>query len=131
MSQRVMNTIAVFAPEMEVYSIDEAFLLLQGFENIDMKEYGEKVVRTVTRNTGIPVSMGIAPTKTLAKVANKFAKKYKNYKGVCIIDTDEKREKALILTDIGDVWGIGRRYSKKLQYYSIPTPYSPHITYVG
>ena len=95
MSQRVMNTIATFAPEMEIYSIDEAFLLLDGFENIDMKEYGEKVVRTVTRNTGIPVSMGVAATKTLAKVANKFAKKYKNYKGVCIIDTDEKREKAL------------------------------------
>jgi DNA polymerase V len=98
MSHRVMNTIASFAPEMEVYSIDEAFVLLDGFENIDLKEYGENVVRTVTRNTGIPVSMGIAPTKTLAKVANKFAKKYKNYKGACVIDTDEKREKALKLT---------------------------------
>jgi len=119
MSQRVMNTISTFATDMEIYSIDEAFILLDGFENIDLKEYGENVVRTVTRNTGIPVSMGIAHTKTLAKVANKFAKKYKNYKGVCIIDTDEKREKALKLTDIGDVWGIGRRYSKRLQYYSI------------
>jgi DNA polymerase V len=121
MSHRVMTTIASFAPEMEIYSIDEAFLLLEGFENIDLKTYGEKVVRTVVRNTGIPVSLGIAPTKTLAKVANKFAKKYKNYKGVCIIDTDEKREKALKLTEIGDVWGIGRQYSKKLQYYSVNT----------
>lgn len=121
MSHRVMNTIASFAPEMEIYSIDEAFLLLDGFENIDLKEFGGKIVRTTTRNTGIPVSLGIAPTKTLAKIANKFAKKYKNYKGVCIIDTDEKREKALKLTDIGDVWGIGRRYSTKLQYYSINT----------
>ena len=121
MSHRVMSTIATFAPDMEVYSIDEAFLLLDGFENIDLKEYGGKVVRTVTRNTGIPVSMGIAPTKTLAKMANKFAKKFKAYKGVCIIDTDEKREKALKLTEIGDVWGIGRRYSKKLQYYSVNT----------
>ncbi len=121
MSHRVMNTIALFAPEMEIYSIDEAFLLLKGFENIDFKVFGENVVNTVTRNTGIPVSLGIAPTKTLAKVANKFAKKYKAYKGVCVIDSDEKREKALKLTEIGDVWGIGRRYSKKLQYYSVNT----------
>ena len=121
MSHRVMNTIAQFAPDMEIYSIDEAFLLFDGFENINLKEYGEKIVRTTTRNTGIPVSLGIAPTKTLAKVANKFAKKYKDYKGVCIIDTDEKREKALKLTAVGDVWGIGRQYAKKLEYYSIHT----------
>jgi len=67
------------------------------------------------------VSLGIAPTKTLAKVASKFAKKYKAYNGVCVIDSDEKREKALKLLEIGDVWGIGRRYTKKLQYYSINT----------
>jgi DNA polymerase V len=121
MSHRVMNTIAAFVPDMEVYSIDEAFLLLDGFENIDLKSFGEKIVRTTIRNTGIPVSLGIAPTKTLAKAANKFAKKYKDYKGVCIIDTDEKREKALKLTDIGDVWGIGRRYAKTLRYHSVNT----------
>ncbi len=121
MSQRVMNTIASFVPEMEIYSIDEAFLLFDGFENIDLKELGEKIVRTTIRNTAIPVSLGIAPTKTLAKVASKFAKKYKAYNGTCIIDTDEKREKALRLTEIGDVWGIGRQFSKKLQYNSINT----------
>jgi DNA polymerase V len=121
MSHRVMTTIGQFAPELEIYSIDEAFLLLDGFENIDLKEFGEKVVRTTIRNTGIPVSMGIASTKTLAKVANKFAKKYKAYNGVCVIDTDEKREKALKLTKIGDVWGIGRQFSKKLEYYSVNT----------
>jgi DNA polymerase V len=121
MSHRVMTTIAQFAPDMEIYSIDEAFLLFDGFENIDLKEYGEKIVRTTTRNTGIPVSLGVAPTKTLAKLANKFAKKYKDYKGVCIIDTDEKLEKALKLTAVGDVWGIGRQYAKKLEYYSIHT----------
>ena len=121
MSHRVMTTIGQFAPELEIYSIDEAFLLLDGFENINLKEFGEKVVRTTIRNTGIPVSMGIAPTKTLAKVANKFAKKYKAYKGVCVIDTDEKREKSLKLTKIGDVWGIGRQFSKKLEYYSVNT----------
>jgi DNA polymerase V len=121
MSHRVMTTVAQFAPDMEIYSIDEAFLLFDGFENINLKEYGEKIVRTTTRNTGIPVSLGIAPTKTLAKLANKFAKKYKDYRGVCVIDTDEKREKALKLTAIGDVWGIGRQYAKKLEYYSIHT----------
>lgn len=121
MSQRVMTTIGAFVPEMEIYSIDEAFLFLNGFENINLNEMGNKLVRTVKRNTGIPVSLGIAPTKTLAKVANKFAKKYKGYNGVCIIDTDEKREKALKLTKIGDVWGIGRQFSKKLEYYSVNT----------
>lgn len=121
MSQRVMTTIGAFVPEMEIYSIDEAFLFLNGFENINLNEMGSKLVQTVIRNTGIPVSLGIAPTKTLAKVANKFAKKYKAYKGVCIIDTDDKREKALKLTKIGDVWGIGRQFSKKLEYYSINT----------
>jgi len=121
MSNRVMTTIGAFVPEMEVYSIDEAFLILDGFENINLYELGGKLVKTVIRNTGIPVSLGIAPTKTLAKVANKFAKKYKAYKGVCIIDTDEKREKALKLTKIGDVWGIGRQYAKKLEYHSVNT----------
>jgi len=119
MSHRVMNTIASFVPDMEVYSIDEAFLLFNGFENVDLNKLGLKLTRTVTRNTGIPVSLGIAPTRTLAKIANKFAKKYKNYHGVCIIETDEKREKALKLTEIGDVWGIGRQYAKTLRYYSV------------
>ena len=121
MSHRVMSTVAYFVPEIEIYSIDEAFLLFEGFENIDLKSLGEKITSTTKRNTGIPVSLGIAPTKTLAKVANKFAKKYKAYNSVCIIDTDQKREKALKLTEIGDVWGIGRRYAKKLQYYSVNT----------
>lgn len=121
MSHRIMNTVASFVQEIEIYSIDEAFLLFDGFENINLKDFGEKLVQTVTRNIGIPVSLGIAPTKTLAKVANKFAKKYKKYKGVCIIDTEGKREKALKLFDISDVWGIGRQYTKKFQYYSINT----------
>ncbi len=121
MSHRVMTTIRGFVPEMEIYSIDEAFLLFNGFENINLNNLGGKLVQTVIKNTGIPVSLGIAATKTLAKVANKFAKKYKAYQGVCVIDTDEKREKALKLTQIGDIWGIGRSYSKKLQYYSVNT----------
>ena len=105
MSGRVMSMLAELAPEIEVYSIDEAFLNLEGIQNL--QTLGSKIVRQVTRGTGIPVSAGIASTKTLAKVANKFAKKYPAYNRLCIIDTEEKREKALKLFEIGEVWGIG------------------------
>jgi len=121
MSKRVMTTIASLVPDIEIYSIDEAFLDLAGISTDQLQLTGKTIVNTTTRNTGIPVSLGIAPTKTLAKMANRFAKKYKNYHNVCIIDTDEKREKALKIFPIEDVWGIGRRYSKKLIYHSINT----------
>lgn len=123
MSNRVMTMLSSYSPNIEVYSIDECFLDFSGFERYDLKEYGEEIVRTVSKGTGIPVSMGIAPTKTLAKVANKFAKKYKGYKGVCIIDTEEKRIEALKRTEIGDVWGIGHRYTKRLALYGVSTAY--------
>ena len=123
MSNRVMTMLSSYSPNIEVYSIDECFLDFSGFERYDLKEYGEDIVRAVTKGTGIPVSMGIAPTKTLAKVANKFAKKYKGYKGVCIIDTEEKRIEALKRTEIGDVWGIGHRYTKRLALYGVSTAY--------
>ncbi len=121
MSHRVMSTIASIVPDIEIYSIDEAFIGLDGYEFHDLKALGTNIVKTTTRNTGIPVSLGIAPTKTLAKVANKFAKKYPQYNSVAVIDTEEKREKALKLFPIEDVWGIGRRYAQRLQYYSIKT----------
>jgi len=123
MSARVMRTISDFAENIEIYSIDEAFIDFRGMENFDLAVYGRKIVRTVTKNTGIPVSMGIAPTKTLAKVANKYAKKYKGYKGVCFIDTEDKRVKALQKFKIEDVWGIGRRYEKLLKYNGVNTAY--------
>jgi len=123
MSARVHATLAEFAPEIEIYSIDEVFIRLSGMENFDLKQFGTKVVRTTTKNTGIPVSMGIAPTKTLAKLANRFAKKNKGYKGVCLIDTDEKRIKALQLTDVADIWGIGRQTAKKLVKVGVKTAY--------
>lgn len=121
MSNRVMTILSSFTPNIEIYSIDEAFLDLSGFN--DLENYGSHIVKTTTQWTGIPVSMGIAPTKTLAKVANKFAKRYKGYKGVCVIDSEEKRIKALQKTDIGDVWGIGRRSEKKLKLQGINTAY--------
>lgn len=108
---------------MEIYSIDESFLSLKGFENYNLKEYGSTIVRTVTKGTGIPVSMGIAPTKTLAKMASKYAKKYKGYNGVCVIDNEEKRLKALKQFDIGDVWNVGSSYRKKLEYYGVETAF--------
>ena len=121
MSGRVMSILAGLAPELEVYSIDEAFINLDGIQ--DIQSLGTKIVNQVTRGTGIPVSLGIAPTKTLAKVANKFAKKYPAYNRLCIIDTEEKRIKALRLTDIGDVWGIGRRQAAKLEKQGVKTAY--------
>lgn len=123
MSMRLMGTLQEFTPDMEVYSIDEAFLDLKGFEHLGLKQYGQKITQTVLQYTGLPVSMGIAPTKTLTKVANKFAKKYKGYNNVCLIDTEEKIIKALKLTDVSDVWGIGRRLTHRLNRYGVKTAY--------
>lgn len=123
MSNRVMTLLASYSPCVEIYSIDEAFLDLSGFDLFNLKEYGEGIIRTVTKGTGIPISMGIAPTKTLAKVANKFAKRFKGYKGVCIIDSEEKRIEALKRTEIRDVWGIGHQLTKMLDKFQIKTAY--------
>jgi len=122
MSKRVMSLLSTYTPKLDIYSVDEAFLDLSGMGDTDyLIQYCKGMVKSIGKGTGIPISLGIAPTKTLAKMASKFAKKYKGYEGVCLIDTDEKREKALKLFDIGDVWGIGHRYSKKLEYYGIKT----------
>ena len=116
MSSRVMNILSQFSPELEVYSIDEIFLKLEGFDLYDLHAYGTQMITTVYKNTGIPISVGIAPTKALAKVANKIAKKFKDRtNGTYVINTPEKIEKALRWTEIGDVWGIGRRYATKLK----------------
>ena len=121
MSSRVMSLLADMAPEIEVYSIDEAFLNLAGIK--DLQSLGANIVRKVSRGTGIPVSLGIGQTKTLAKMANKFAKKYPAYNRLCIIDTEEKRIKALKLFEIGDVWGIGRRQAAKLEKQGVKTAF--------
>ena len=116
MSARVMNILADFSPEVEVYSIDESFLKLDGFENYNLYEYGTKMRSRVLKWTGIPTCVGIAPTKALCKVANKIARSnLKQSKGICIIDSEEKRIKALKWTKIGNVWGIGSRLKKRLQ----------------
>lgn len=124
MSSRVMNILSTFSPEIEVYSIDEAFLRFVGFNYLDLEEYGKTIQKTVTKGTGIPISVGFAPTKALAKVANKIAKKYpERTKSVYVIDTEEKRIKALKWTKIEDVWGIGRKHAKRLQAKNIINAY--------
>lgn len=123
MSGRVMATTACLVEEMEVYSIDEAFLSFSGFDRYDLAGYGRRIVRTVRRNTGIPVSLGIAPTKTLAKVAGKYAKTYPAYRGACVIDSEEKRIRALLSFPVGDVWGVGRRHARWLETQGVRTAY--------
>lgn len=124
MSARVMNILARYSPEIEVYSIDEAFLKFSGFEFFDLQKIGLEMQKTVTKGTGIPVSIGFAATKSLAKVANKIAKKFPDKtQSVYTIDTEEKRIKALKWTKIEDVWGIGRKHAKRLHAKNILNAY--------
>jgi DNA polymerase V len=115
MSQRVMETLSGFAENVEIYSIDEAFLDLSGFGNENLTEYGRKMSSTVRKWTGIPVSVGIAETKTLAKIANKTAKRSPETKGVLDLTVSAAKEKALAGTRVGDIWGIGPGYSEYLE----------------
>lgn len=115
MSARVMKILEQFTPDVEVYSIDEAFLQFKGFSNYNLKDYGTQICNRVLKWTGIPTSIGIAPTKALSKVANKIARKNFNlYKGVCIIDSEETRINALKQTPLENVWGIGFNLYQKL-----------------
>jgi DNA polymerase V len=124
MSSRVMNILSTFTPDMEVYSIDEAFLKFKGFERYDLDDYGKQIQRTVTKGTGIPISVGFAPTKALAKIANKIAKKFPDRtQSVYVIDSEEKRIKALKWTQIEDVWGIGRKHAQRLKAKNVHTAY--------
>ncbi|MDE6715651.1 MAG: Y-family DNA polymerase [Muribaculaceae bacterium] len=120
MSNRVILTLRSLADNVEVYSIDEAFFEINDNPQ-SLHEHGKYIGNTIRRNTGIPVSVGIAPTKTLAKIATSFAKKYPGYAGACVIDTPEKAEKAMALTDVRKVWGVGRRNNKKLNAEGIYT----------
>lgn len=120
MSRRVMSTLRSFVDDIEIYSVDEAFVRFSG-EAEDYCAFGREIVRCVGRDTGVPVSIGIAPTRTLAKIAAGFAKKYPGYGGVCVIDTDEKRLTALSLTPIEKVWGIGRRHTLRLERCGVAT----------
>lgn len=121
MSRRVIRTLRGMVPAAEVYSIDEAFLDLQGIETDLLDELGHRISRTVHRNTGIPVSLGIAPTKTLAKIASKLCKRYPRLQGSCLMYRPEDIEKVLSRFPIEDVWGIGRKHRRMLQGAGIAT----------
>lgn len=122
MSRRVMSLLSAYTPRLDIYSVDEAVLDLTGMGDAEfLRGYGRDIVRKIGKGVGIPVSLGVAGTKTLAKMASKYAKRYPAYEGVCLIDTEEKREKALRRFAVGDVWGIGRRMQKVLEYHGIRT----------
>ena len=121
LSNRVMSLLADAVPKIEIYSIDEAFLHLDGISREAVPGLCRDLVARIRRWVGLPVSIGVAPTKTLAKIASHFAKKHKGYKGVCMMETDSKRLKALSLTPIDDVWGVGRRLAPKMLAKGIKT----------
>ena len=120
---RVVSIISEEVPAYFRYSIDECFVYLDGMEHMDLKRWGENLHKKVKQYVGMPVSIGLAPNKTLAKMASHFAKKYSGYRHCCMIDSDEKRIKALKLYPIGEVWGIGRRYAAKLEALGCKTAY--------
>lgn len=120
MSNRVMNILSQFTPDIEVYSVDEAFLRLDGFKHKDLLVYCEEIRNTVLKCTGIPVSIGIATTKTLAKVANHIAKKSKK-SGVFDIRDSNEQKKILERFKIEDLWGVGRKLSMRFRLLGIDT----------
>ncbi len=125
MSGRVMEILGEFSDHVEVYSIDEAFLNLEGMRFVDLQAHALRMRQRVTKCTGIPVCVGVAATKTLAKAANRIAKKFQDKTGgAYVIDSEEKRLKALRWLKIGDVWGIGRKHAKRLMEIDVQTAYA-------
>lgn len=120
---RVVEIIRKESPAYFRYSIDECFVYFNGTGELDLKGWGEMLHKRIKRSVGMPTSIGIAPNKTLAKMAGHFAKKYQGYHHCCLIDNDEKRVKALKLFPISEVWGIGRRYATRLQTMGVKTAF--------
>ncbi len=120
---RVMEIIRQEVPAYFRYSIDECFIYLDGMSHLDLKGWGEGLHRRIKKCVGMPVSIGLAPNKTLAKMASPFAKKYQGYHHCCMIDSEEKRIKALKLYPVAEVWGIGRRYAARLESLGVKSAY--------
>lgn len=118
-SKRVMSILRDYLPSIEVYSIDEAFLDYRGFDKERILSHARALSKYLFKATGIPVSIGVAPTKTLAKIASKLCKKYPKLEGACFMYREEDIIKVLKITPINDIWGIGRKYSKMLLQYSV------------
>ena len=123
LTSRVVMIISQEAPAYFRYSIDECFVYLDGMERVNLQQWGEHLHQRIRRSVGLPVSIGLAPNKTLAKIASKLAKKFEVYRHCCIIDNDDNRIAALKWLPVEDVWGIGRRYAAKLQALGCRTAY--------
>lgn len=121
MSRRIMQTAQQFSPNMEIYSIDEAFMALDHIPKMQHTSYAHHMKKTLEQWTGIPVSIGIAPTKTLAKTANEIAKKHPQYQGVLTFGFDTNIEEWLASVDVTEIWGIGSKLGERLNKYGIYT----------
>jgi len=123
MSNRVMSILAMFSPNQEVYSIDECFLDLTGFRTKNLTLYGQLIRQRIKQWTGLPVCVGIGPTKTLAKLANHIAKKNPEFDGVCDLNsmTSFQQDEWYKRIEVGELWGIGRRLAPKLNDMNIFT----------
>ncbi|HRE30414.1 MAG TPA: Y-family DNA polymerase, partial [Candidatus Berkiella sp.] len=121
MSNRVMRLLQSFSPDFEIYSIDEIFLNFKGFDHWNLMDYGKAIRKQVFQGLKLPVSIGIGPTKTLAKIANYLAKKYPLLDGVCEFKDQKQINNMLSRVPIGEVWGVGRQWSEKLKQIGIGT----------
>jgi len=121
LSKRIMETLDGLCPELEIYSIDEAFLNLSGLEHLGLSEYAKFIKEKVRQDVGVPVSVGIATTKVLAKVASWHAKKSKKANGVLDLTDERYQDEALRRIPVGEIWGVGRRSAEKLKLMGIHT----------
>lgn len=119
MSRRVMDTLGMFSPIVEEYSIDESFVDLTLYEKDQLQNVAQTIKNTVHKNTGIPVGVGVAKTKSLAKLANKFAKKILKNDNVYVVDSEDKRIHLLQQTKVKDIWGIGKKHALRLERIQI------------
>nr|MDT0253980.1 Y-family DNA polymerase [Endozoicomonas sp.] len=121
MSSRFMSVRGQFTPDLEVYSIDEAFLDLSGFPDEPLESMGQTMRDQVYRWTGLPIGVGISTTRTLAKLANYAAKKYRATEGVVDLTSPVRQRRLMDITPVGEVWGVGRRIAKRLEAAGIHT----------
>jgi len=123
LSARVMSLLDRLSPDLEIYSIDEAFADMRGFNHFDLYQHGLQVREMVLQWTGIPVSIGFAKTKTLSKIANRVAKKSLKTGGVFILNDQDRIDSVLKKVEIGDVWGVGRKWAASLKSQGMTTAY--------
>lgn len=123
MSERVINILQRFSPRVEIYSIDESFLDVSVIDSLQLNSHGQSIKKAIFKEVGLPVGVGIAPTKVLAKLANRMAKKIPENDHVCVLLTEDDRIGALRWAKISDVWGIGRQHAERLKNIGVYTAY--------